>query len=299
VTSAGDISVVFNSNRRRHSSGASCKMTCTEAASTGTTTEGYGGATWPNSGGYNGTWPSEPVVENNYTAKGQMIELDTTMQAYQVGSGSKMVVWSHDIYGLTGENSDNGRTKEWADFLAENGYNVLIPDWYRGNNLPGGTFGPDTFAWSASVSNWTKIESDWTNVILPYLQEGSPSSIGVIGTCWGSFPVVHLSMFDTISAGVSMHPSHPALMPTAGEDEAEVLGLIQAPQLFLVEGEAVDSVKTGGLSEEVLGDKLTVVEFPDMTHGWTVRGNLEEPDVARDVLKAKQLVLDFFETYLN
>ena len=106
-------------------------------------------------------------------------------------------------------------------------------------------------------------------------------------------------MFDVISAGVSMHPSHPIFMGTAGDDEAEVLGLIKSPQLFLVEGGAVDSVKTGGLSENVLGDKLTVVEFPDMTHGWTVRGNLEEPDIARDVLKAKQLVIDFFETYLN
>ena len=67
------------------------------------------------------------MLENNYEAKGQMIELDTTMQAYQIGSGSKMVVWSHDIFGLTGENSGNGRTKEWADFLAENGYNVLVP----------------------------------------------------------------------------------------------------------------------------------------------------------------------------
>ena len=121
----------------------------------------------------------------------------------------------------------------------------------------------------------------------------------MIGTCWGSYPVVRLSMFDTISAGVSMHPSHPILMATAGDDEAEVLGLIKSPQLFLVEGGAVDSVKTGGLSKNVLGDKLTAVEFPVMTHGWTVRGNLEDPDVARDVEKAKELVLHLFGEILK
>merc|ERR1719318_1669283 len=221
-----------------------------------------GSASWSKSGGEGGfsAWPKEPVLINDYEAKGELIELDATMQAYKIGSGSKMVVWGHHIFGLTGENSNNGRTKEWADFLAEKGYNVLVPDWYRGNNIPGGTFGPSTPAWLASVTNWTRIESDWSHVILPYLQKESPSSIGMIGTCWGSYPVVHLSTFNTISAGVSMHPSHPILMATAGEDEAEVLGLIQSPQLFLVEGEAVDSVKTGGLSEEVLGDKLTVVE---------------------------------------
>ena len=66
-----------------------------------------------------------------------------------------------------------------------------------------------------------------------------------------------------------------------------------------VEGEAGESVKTGGLSEEVLGDKLTVVEFPDMKHGWTMRGNLEDPNIARDVQKAKELALQFFENNLN
>jgi hypothetical protein len=53
------------------------------------------------------------------------------------------------------------------------------------------------------------------------------------------------------------------------------------------------------LSEEVLGDKLTVVEFPDMKHGWTMRENLEDPNVSRDFLKAKELALQFFENNLN
>ena len=88
-------------------------------------------------------WPAEPVVENNYEAKGQMIKLDDTMQAYQTGSGSKMVVWAHDIFGLTGDKSGDRRTKEWADFLADNGYNVLVPDWFRGSNMVG-FFGPST-----------------------------------------------------------------------------------------------------------------------------------------------------------
>jgi hypothetical protein len=79
-----------------------------------------GSATWPKSGGAGGfsAWPKEPELVNGYEAKGHLIELDTTMQAYKIGSGSKMVVWGHDIFGLTGEKSDNGRTKEWADFLA-------------------------------------------------------------------------------------------------------------------------------------------------------------------------------------
>ena len=254
-----------------------------------------GSSNWTTGGGKEAlsSWPAEPVLEKMYEAKGRILMLDESMQAYQTGTGSKMVVWVHDIFGLTGPNSDKGRTKEWADYLAENGYNVLVPDWYRGNNMPGGRFGPDTPAWLAEISNWTSILTDWETVIYPFLSKQSPSSIGLIGTCWGSYPVVHLSMLGTITAGVSMHPSHDRIMETAGENQEEVLGLIKSPQLFLLEGDAGDSLKARGVSGRVLGDKLSVVEFPDMEHGWTVRGDLDNPVIARDVLRAKELVVEF------
>merc|ERR1712123_544254 len=90
-------------------------------------------------------WPTEPVVENNYEAKGQMIKLDDTMKGYLVGSGEKVIIWSTDTTGITDEKIDSKATKEWADFLAEEGgYTVLIPDWFRGNNQPEGGFGTDT-----------------------------------------------------------------------------------------------------------------------------------------------------------
>jgi len=260
-----------------------------------------GSGTWTTGGGKEAfpSWPAEPVLENKYEAKGRTLMLDETMQAYQTGTGSKMIVWGHGIFGLTGPSSDKGRTKEWADYLAENGYNVLVPDWFRGNNMPGGWFGPDTPAWLAERTNWTNILADWETVIYPFLSKQSPSSIGLIGTCWGSYPVVRLSMLGTVNAGVSMHPSHDRLLETAGEDQEEVLGLVKSPQLFLLEGDAGDSLKAGGVSGKVLGDKLTVVEFPDMEHGWTTRGDLANPLVARDVLEAKKLVLEFFGKYLD
>ena len=60
-----------------------------------------------------------------------------------------------------------------------------------------------------------------------------------------------------------------------------------------------ETVKSGGLSKQILGDMLEVVEFPDMIHGWTVRGDLKSSkNVARDVKKAYNLVLSFFKKYL-
>ena len=251
-----------------------------------------------------GSWPQEPEVENTYIAKGEMVDLDPNMKGYLVGSGQKVVVWSTDTAGITGENSKKKTTKEWADFLAEEGgYTVLVPDWFRGNNAEG--LYPDP-AWTMQVTNWTRIQADWNNVVLPYLETKltTPLTIGLIGTCWGSYPVVFLSRFENIKCGISMHPSHPGLIDTLGQSETEVLSQIVAPQLFMTEGISFipggvpDSVKPGGLAEQILGDKLEIEMFDDMMHGWTVGGDLSDPDVARDVNRAKTLALEFFFKYL-
>ena len=134
-------------------------------------------------GSAGGSWPQEPEVENTYIPKGEMVDLDPNMKGYLVGSGQKVVVWSADTAGITSEDTKKKTTKEWADFLAEKGgYTVLVPDWFRGNNAVGPY--PQT-DWTMQVTNWTRIQSDWKNVVLPYLETKltAPLSIGLIGTC--------------------------------------------------------------------------------------------------------------------
>ena len=58
------------------------------------------------------------------------------------------------------------------------------------------------------------------------------------------------------------------------------------------------NTKPGGLGEQVLGDRLQIVEFPDMKHGWTVRGDLAMEGVKRDVAKAVELAVQHFKKYL-
>ena len=59
------------------------------------------------------------------------------------------------------------------------------------------------------------------------------------------------------------------------------------------------NVKPGGLGEKVLGDRLNIVEFPDMAHGWTIRGDISKEEVKRDVAKAIQLAVEHFEKYVK
>ena len=49
----------------------------------------------------------------------------------------------------------------------------------------------------------------------------------------------------------------------------------------------------------MLADGVEIIEFPDMTHGWTVRGDLSVTEVDRDVKKTFNFVLTFFGKYLH
>ena len=81
-----------------------------------------------------------------------------------------------------------------------------------------------------------------------------------------------------IKCGVSFHPSHPPIFGMINEVEEDRLKAVKCPQLLLPAGNDSDTVKTDGLAQKVLGkDKCDVIEFPDMVHGWSVRGDCSKP----------------------
>ena len=107
-----------------------------------------------------------------------------------------------------------------------------------------------------------------------------------------------MSAYPRIKAGVSLHPSHDKICMMMQENEEELLKEIKCPQAFFPSTQDAPSTKPGGLGKTVLGDFLDIVEFPDMNHGWTLHGDLSQPGVKRDVVKAFNLTLSFFNKYL-
>ena len=107
-----------------------------------------------------------------------------------------------------------------------------------------------------------------------------------------------MSSYDQFVAGASWHPSHSPISGLLGEDEKQMLTAVKCPQLFMPAGGDAESCKAGGLGEEVLGSKLKIVEFGEMQHGWTVRGDMGDPVIKRDVNKAIKETLDFFAVHL-
>ena len=95
-----------------------------------------------------------------------------------------------------------------------------------------------------------------------------------------------------------MHPSHPKICEHLQEDEEMLLKDIKCPQFFLPAEDDSPSTKFGGMGKKVLGDALEIVEFPEMKHGWSLRGDLKDPKVERDVKKAFNLTLAFFKKHI-
>ena len=64
--------------------------------------------------------------EEGYQPKGKVVTVED-LDIYVVGNGEKCVIWNYDIFGF-----NSGRTKELADLLAESGFLVVMPDYFRG-----------------------------------------------------------------------------------------------------------------------------------------------------------------------
>jgi len=218
------------------------------------------------------------------------------MDIYRVGNGSRCIVWNYDIFGFNG-----GRTREIADLIASKGFTVLIPDYYRGEAAKKHKLDRHLGLFVRKHSHWGKLKKDWENVVLPYAEDHGCTTIGAIGTCWGSYMVVRMSSHPLISAGVSMYPSHSTVIKVMKENEKDILAQIQdgSKQLFLPSAQDHKNVRPGGIGETVLGSRLKIVEFPDMKHGWTTRGDISGEEVKRDVGKAIKRAVEHFETHLT
>jgi len=228
--------------------------------------------------------------QTDYTNKGEVITRGD-LPIYVVGKGSKCIIWNYDIFGF-----DSGRVKQLCDVLADAGYLVLLPDWFRGTWQDPTKPGIPEFL--ARTTEWQKLLGDWSGLVKPLAAELGADTFGSVGTCWGSYPVVRLSSLPEFKAGVSVHPSHTGLCGALGVDERAILEKVQCPQLFQPAGNDGETVKAGGLGAQVLGDRLQVIEFPAMTHGFLGRGDMAQPEVARDVKAATQNILDFFKKHL-
>ena len=151
----------------------------------------------------------------NYQPKGKVIQ-ESDLDIYVVGSGAKCVIWNYDIHGF-----NSGRTKQLADLLAESGFLVVMPDYFRGTWQD--PTKPGVLEFLKRTTQWSNIKADWELKIRPVAIAHGAKEFGSFGTCWGSYPVVRFSSLSEFKVGVSAHPSHTRISSALGEQEKEIL----------------------------------------------------------------------------
>mmetsp|Transcript_23623 Transcript_23623/g.74234 ORF Transcript_23623/g.74234 Transcript_23623/m.74234 type:complete len:90 (+) Transcript_23623:423-692(+) len=85
-------------------------------------------------------------------------------------------------------------------------------------------------------------------------------------------------------------------MMYGGLDEPGLAAEVKCPQLLMPAGGDADHYRDGTLTDIINanGFEGAAVDFPDMRHGWTIRGDATDPAVNRDVYAAMSAAKDFF-----
>merc|ERR1712029_450878 len=73
-----------------------------------------------------GAYGNPPFPGYSWNDKG-VVDQVGDLKVYRTGAGNKCIIWCYDIYGFEG-----GRTRQLCDQLADCGYLVLLPDFFRG-----------------------------------------------------------------------------------------------------------------------------------------------------------------------
>jgi len=238
------------------------------------------------------------------------------LDCYVVGSGAKAILWCHDLGGFQGKD----RTRQLADKIAEAGYVVIIPDFFRGEEIepispqkvmqPSGEMILKTCldkAWLAEMSNWQeRLRDDWVETLLPWARdELGIKAFGALGTGWGAYVATRISSYSTdVVCGAVLEPSTTEVVAANGEDLYEVLEEVACPQLVVTASDDSVNDKKDGLAWRVWksmawSKKSEFKEFSDVKHGFLLRGDRSVEAVAVNARITLNMVRDFFNKHLH
>lgn len=101
-----------------------------------------------------------------------------------------------------------------------------------------------------------------------------------------------------MKCGCGPHPST-KIEGMFGADELEMMRKVQMPVLLMPCGTDPDTLKPGGDIAKVVAEKGgSSHTFSDMQHGFASRGDVKDPNVARDVQDCITRSIDLFKARL-
>ncbi|CAG7889384.1 unnamed protein product [Brassica rapa] len=230
-----------------------------------------------------------PPVLNPLSGSGHVEKLGG-LDVYVSGSpdSNKCVLLVSDIYGYEAPN-----LRALADKVAASGFYVVVPDYFYGDPY-------DPSHQDRSVPVWIKDHGpdkgfEDTKPVLEAIKNKGITAIGAAGMCWGGKVVVELSKEELIQAAVLLHPTYVTVDDI--KDVKVPIAILGAEDDFLTPPALVKQF------EEILASKPEVSSyvkiFPNVSHGWTTRYDINDPEAVKAAEEAHKEMLDWFVTYIK
>lgn len=207
-----------------------------------------------------------------------------------------------DIFGF-----ETGRAKADADSVGVLGYAVVVVDVAAGAYM-------DPNDKSASMPDWLRAHAYDGEVALriedalQYLKtEAQVEHVVAVGYCYGAWLGAKLSARDDIGllGNIAFHPSWMVENMLHGDGAVEkMVAELKAPQLMVLSGDEPALLREGGKvaatlqarDDHNIGKLSQVKDFPQMKHGFVMRGDVSDEAVKDAVMHAWHLAVKFLQT---
>ncbi|KAK7303232.1 hypothetical protein RJT34_14134 [Clitoria ternatea] len=225
-----------------------------------------------------------PNLNSGVQGAGNVLQL-AGLKSYVTGShDSKLaLILVSDVFGYEAPN-----LRKLADKVAAAGFLVVVPDLLYGDYFDLNNPQFDRDSWKKAHGPDKACEE--TKPLIAALKSKGVTAIGAAGFCWGGVVVVKLAISSDIQAAVILHPG-----PVSDNELNEV----RVP--FAILGAEIDNVfppEKLKQAEELLSAKSELESFvklyPGVSHGWTVRYNVDDEAAVKIAEEAHQDMLNWF-----
>ena len=224
------------------------------------------------------------------------------------------VVYAHDIFGYC-----TGRSMLMCDDIAARGYVVAQPDLFETNDLreekemvwpPWNIFTKTPTFFTRLRQPWEHFEARLMETIKLLRSEAGPSiRVGAVGACFGGwivFRAAGMNPVPPIVCGVGWHPSPDIQrLQNSGPTTKEIFEAVKVPMLMMPSWQDLGYLMNESWWLKHLNKPGSPTEgsqsitFSEQLHGWTVRGDITNAKVKRDVDLALNKTVEFFDKHVS
>ena len=225
--------------------------------------------------------------------------------ARERGAPRRAVILCHDARGFSHEPGAS-RLRELADAVARDlGAVAVAPDFFRGEGWNERDQGPAYHdadarrAWFARVSDPDAIGRDLDEIVVPFLHNDRGvrgGDVAALGFSWGGAVCFVAGRYAWCCCGAAAH-STLSCFSLRGSSPTEAAALVKCPQMLLQSGADPDATKRGSALQDALPGASVLDDYPAMKHGFLLRGDRDDPAVARDARDATARLLAFVEQH--